>query len=100
MRGGNSEARMRPRSRSAYAVTLVLVFTGWPGLADDKGLAFSARSAEAAHAAECVCRAQGRTFAVGESACLRTAAGARVAECGMVLNNTSWQFTARPCPES
>jgi hypothetical protein len=48
----------------------------------------------------CFCRAQGRTFAVGETACLRTSEGPRVAECGMVLNNTSWQFTARPCPES
>jgi Flp pilus assembly protein TadG len=50
--------------------------------------------------ANCFCRAQGKTFAVGETACLRTGEGPRVAECGMVLNNTSWQFTARPCPES
>ena len=49
---------------------------------------------------DCYCRAQGKTFAVGETACLRTSEGPRVAECGMVLNNTSWQFTARPCPES
>jgi hypothetical protein len=48
----------------------------------------------------CYCRAQGRTFALGEMACLRTAEGPRIAECGMVLNNTSWQFTPRPCPES
>jgi hypothetical protein len=48
----------------------------------------------------CYCRAQGKTFAIGETACLRTSEGPRVAECGMVLNNTSWQFTARPCPES
>ena len=33
--------------------------------------------AQTGHSADCVCRAQGRTFAVGESACLRTAAGAR-----------------------
>ena len=32
--------------------------------------------------------------------CLRTAAGARVALCGMVLNNTSWQVTERSCPEA
>jgi hypothetical protein len=50
--------------------------------------------------AECLCRAQGATFAVGETACLRTSEGPRIAECGMVLNNTSWQFTQRPCPES
>ena len=50
--------------------------------------------------ANCICRAQGRTFAVGENACLQTPAGPRIAECGMVLNNTSWQFTERPCPET
>jgi putative hemolysin len=50
--------------------------------------------------ANCYCRAQGKTFAVGETTCLRTADGPRVAECGMVLNNTSWQFTTRSCPES
>jgi hypothetical protein len=50
--------------------------------------------------AECYCRAQGRMFTVGETACLRTGDGPRIAECGMVLNNTSWRFTERPCPES
>jgi hypothetical protein len=55
---------------------------------------------QAHNPAECYCRAQGRMFAVGETACLRTGEGARLAECGMVLNNTSWRFTERPCPES
>ena len=50
--------------------------------------------------ANCYCRAQGRTFAVGETACLRTPAGPRLARCGMVLNNTSWEFSERACPES
>ena len=50
--------------------------------------------------ADCYCRAQGRTFAVGESVCLRTAEGPRLAECQMVLNVTSWGMTERPCPES
>jgi hypothetical protein len=60
----------------------------------------SARVVEVQGHEQCYCRAQGRMFAVGESACLRTATGPRLAECGMVLNNTSWQFTERPCPES
>ncbi len=55
---------------------------------------------EADHSAECACRALGRMFSVGETACLATAEGPRLAECGMVLNNTSWRFTQRPCPES
>jgi hypothetical protein len=50
--------------------------------------------------ADCYCRAQGKTFAVGETVCLRTSEGPRMAQCGMVLNNTSWRFTERPCPES
>jgi hypothetical protein len=63
-------------------------------------IAPSRRSIRLHDPANCFCRAQGKTFAVGETACLRTGEGPRVAECGMVLNNTSWQFTARPCPES
>jgi putative hemolysin len=50
--------------------------------------------------ADCYCRAQGKMFAVGETICLRTSEGPRMAQCGMVLNNTSWRFTERPCPES
>ena len=46
---------------------------------------------------ECTCRAQGRDFKLGQSVCLATPAGARIATCGMVLNNTSWQFTETPC---
>jgi hypothetical protein len=53
-----------------------------------------------AEALECRCLAQGRSFGLGETACLRTSEGPRLAECGMVLNNTSWRFTQRPCPES
>jgi hypothetical protein len=52
------------------------------------------------HGPDCICRAQGRTFAVGQNACLQTPAGPRIAECGMVLNNTSWHVTDMPCPET
>lgn len=48
-------------------------------------------------AADCTCRSQGRDFEVGESTCLQTPKGARIATCGMVLNNTSWTFTDTPC---
>jgi hypothetical protein len=50
--------------------------------------------------ADCFCRAQGRLFAYGESACLRTPEGPRLAECQMETNVTSWTLTAKPCPES
>ncbi len=52
------------------------------------------------HNPDCTCRALGRSFEVGETACLATPEGRREARCGMVLNNTSWTFTARPCPEA
>lgn len=50
--------------------------------------------------ANCFCRAQGRMFAYGESVCLRTPEGPRLAQCLMALNVTSWTITERPCPES
>jgi hypothetical protein len=49
---------------------------------------------------DCTCRVEGRSIAVGATACLRTAEGPRVAECAMVLNNTSWRITTATCPES
>jgi hypothetical protein len=60
----------------------------------------SSTSPQAQHAADCTCRVEGRSVAVGATACLRTADGPKLAECGMVLNNTSWQITRRPCPEA
>lgn len=50
-----------------------------------------------AAAADCTCRARGQEFELGQSTCLATAKGARIATCGMVLNNTSWQFSDTPC---
>jgi hypothetical protein len=46
---------------------------------------------------DCTCRAQGRDFTLGQSVCLATPKGARIATCAMVLNNTSWQITETPC---
>ena len=45
----------------------------------------------------CTCRARGRGFELGQSACLQTSKGPRVAVCVMVLNNTSWQISETPC---
>jgi len=50
-----------------------------------------------AAAADCTCRYQGRDFELGQNVCLSTPQGARIATCGMVLNNTSWKFTETPC---
>jgi hypothetical protein len=48
-------------------------------------------------AADCTCRAFGLDVELGGSACLTTPDGPRYAVCGMVLNNTSWQFSDTPC---
>jgi hypothetical protein len=90
---------MRPRW-TPWAVALAVGIVALPAGADETRMIPRTEMAQSGHSADCVCRAGGRTFAVGESACLRTAAGARVALCGMVLNNTSWQVTERSCPES
>ena len=54
-------------------------------------------AASEALAADCTCRSQGRDYELGNSVCLQTPKGARIATCGMVLNNTSWQFSETPC---
>ena len=54
-------------------------------------------ASDASRAAECTCRSQGRDYELGKSVCLQTPKGARIATCGMVLNNTSWQFSETPC---
>jgi len=59
--------------------------------------ALSATATTASQAADCICRAQGREFELGETVCLASPKGPRIATCGMVLNNTSWQFSETPC---
>ena len=54
-------------------------------------------AAVSAAVADCICRARGQEFELGQSTCLATPKGARIATCGMVLNNTSWQFSDTPC---
>ena len=50
--------------------------------------------------ADCTCRAQGRNFEQGQAVCLTTPNGLRVATCGMVLNNSAWEFSQTPCVTS
>lgn len=49
---------------------------------------------------DCYCRAQGKTFAVGQSICLRTAQGPKLARCRMEINVTSWAISEESCPET
>lgn len=47
--------------------------------------------------ADCTCRAGGRNYEVGQTACIATAQGFRLAVCDMVLNNTSWRVSPDGC---
>lgn len=78
----------------------LLIAVASPAAAHDPGAFQDAQMRGNHNPVDCYCRAEGKTFAIGEKVCLRTAAGLRIAECEMVLNVTSWGFTERPCPEA
>ena len=48
----------------------------------------------------CFCWANGERFNRGETACLRTGQGRRLAQCDQVTNVMSWSFSTNDCPES
>ena len=60
-------------------------------------IAIDALISGAAADPDCTCRSQGRDYQLGTSVCLPSAKGPRIATCGMVLNNTSWQFFDTHC---
>jgi hypothetical protein len=43
------------------------------------------------------CRAIGTVAEQGQTLCIQTPDGARLARCGMVLNVSSWTFLGQPC---
>jgi len=45
------------------------------------------------------CLANGKSFQVGQVACLTLAGQSHLARCEMVLNNTSWTKVGEVCPE-
>ena len=52
-------------------------------------------------AADCRCRgSDGRTFGLGDLACIKTAKGPRLARCEMALNNSSWTIVRDDCPSA
>jgi len=47
----------------------------------------------------CTCRYAGQSYPVGTCVCMKRPGGVRQQTCcGMVLNNTSWEFTGKDCP--
>lgn len=58
-------------------------------------------STGAAPAGLCTCRYAGESYAVGTCVCMKQPGGrTQTTCCGMVLNNTSWEFTGGDCPIS
>lgn len=49
---------------------------------------------------ECTCRAAGMDRKLGETVCLATPSGPRLATCVMELNLTSWRLSDVPCASS
>ncbi len=50
----------------------------------------------AAH--DCTCRSPNGRVGLGDTVCLKTADGPRLAQCVMDLNITSWKVLKAPCP--
>lgn len=57
-------------------------------------------SVASAQSISCTCRYQGEDYGLGESICLKSPGGMKMATCSMVLNNTSWKLSNAPCPLS
>lgn len=49
---------------------------------------------------ECTCRHSGGEVAEGQTACIKSPTGMKMARCERVLNNTSWKMLDTPCPYS
>jgi len=50
---------------------------------------------------QCACRYAGQSYPVGTCICMKRPGGGRQRTCcGMVLNNTSWDFTGKDCPSA
>ena len=76
--------RERPLSGFLAFICFAVVFAGPVGSAAET---------------QCKCRSADQSYALGSCVCLdRPGLGAELACCGMVLNNTSWQFTGKGCP--
>ncbi|QKV17743.1 hypothetical protein [Oricola thermophila] len=46
----------------------------------------------------CTCRGNGQDIPEGQTVCLKTASGHKLARCERVLNNTSWKLLDADCP--
>lgn len=49
---------------------------------------------------DCTCRHSGGEVEEGQTACIKSPTGMKMARCERVLNNTSWKMLDAPCPYS
>jgi hypothetical protein len=49
---------------------------------------------------ECTCRHSDGEVPEGQTACIKSPTGMKMARCESVLNNTSWKMLDAPCPYS
>ena len=66
-------------------------------LAATPALAQGLTHAQGQSTSNCTCRYRGQDFQLGDRVCLNSPDGPQQAECGFVLNNTSWNFTGLSC---
>jgi hypothetical protein len=50
--------------------------------------------------ADCMCRYKGGRVNQGETACIDTTSGPRIARCGMILNSPNWFILDQSCTVS
>ena len=82
---------MRPLALAGPILGMVLAYAAPPALAEPA-------NAQALNPhINCTCRANGRSYALGERVCLVTPSGKRVAECRMQQNVTSWAIGSDDC---
>jgi hypothetical protein len=96
---GFRRGREAPMSVTAFAGRIVTTLGLLAGPAIVSGADASPRLVQPApnpHIA-CTCRANGRSYALGERVCLSTAGGYRLAQCRMQQNVTSWAIGPDPC---
>jgi hypothetical protein len=60
--------------------------------------AFLAGATSSPAAADCTCRARGVVAAHGQTLCIQTPQGPRLARCGKLSNVASWTFLDGTCP--
>jgi hypothetical protein len=63
------------------------------------GAAFIAAVIPGRASADCTCRARGLVAEHGQTVCIRTPEGFRLARCDKVSNVASWTFLSGACPQ-